>query len=497
MLNSLKKEECRVFTENGGVTLATTGSACLDLFSAAGGLRHEKEEEILSRFVRAFTENRSLAMKLLFYARDVRGGLGERRFFKVILKWLAKNEPETVRRNLDRISEYGRYDDLLVLMGTPLEREMLFLIRRQLSKDMEAMEQGAPVSLLAKWLPSVNTSNKKAVCQAKRIARALSMNDRAYRKQLVQLRAYIRILENDLRTGNYTFDYEQQPSKALFKYKKAFWRNDEERYLEFLSRASSGRAVLHSDTLYPYELVDPYLSALWHNQCFMRPISEQEKQTLNATWAALPDYGGEEDVLAVVDTSGSMYTGTLPKPASVALSLGLYFAERNKGAFRNHFIEFSKSPRLIELKGESFADRLRYAASFNEVANTDLEAVFDLILQTAVKNGLSQDRLPSKLIIISDMEFDRCVTRGELTHFENAKKNYAACGYRLPKIVFWNVANRHGHTPVSKNEQGVLLVSGCTPRLFETVALGSTEKMTPYAMMLEVLGSKRYEPIVA
>ena len=179
---------------------------------------------------------------------------------------------------------------------------------------------------------------------------------------------------------------------------------------------------------------------------------------------------------------------------SVALSLGLYFAENNTGIYKNHFIEFSRKAQLIEIKGETFVDRLRYVASFNEVANTNIEAVFDLILKSAVENNVPQEELPAKLIIISDMEFDCCVDNAKVSNFKNAKAKFEANGYKLPEIVFWNVASRNRQQPVTKNEQGVVLVSGCTPRLFSMVESGN---MNPYAFMLEVIENERYAKIVA
>ncbi len=497
MLDYLKKESNQTLTENGAVTLATTLSDCLDLFATVGALRRESDQEITARFMRAFSENKDIAMKLLFFARDVRGGLGERRVFRVILQWLAENAPESLRKNLAYIAEYGRFDDLLVLIGTPLERDMLETVRAQLEKDLSALDAGGEVSLLGKWLPSVNASNQNTVRMAKKIARALGMEDAAYRKMLTRLRAHIRIIENSLREKDYTFDYAKQPSKAMFKYRGAFLRNDGERYRAFIEKVSSGGATMHADTLSPYELVEPYLTFNWKSGSYMRLLTAEEKGVLNTTWDSLPHFGGSDNALAVIDTSGSMYYDGKPLPAAVALSLGLYFAEHNTGHFKNHFIEFSARPKLIEMKGETFADRLRYVASFSEVANTNLEAVFDLILKAAVKNGLPQSELPTTLILISDMEFDACVDHASQTNFERAKEKFAACGYRLPEIVFWNVASRNRQQPVSKNEQGVALVSGCTPRLFSMIAGGKLSEMTPYAFMLEVLGGERYLPISA
>lgn len=496
MLNYLKQEANETVTENGAATHITTESDCLDLFATIGALRRESDSEIEARFIRAFTENRDIAMKLLFFARDIRGGLGERRVFKVILNWLAKNEPSTVRKNLTYVAEYGRYDDLLCLMDTPCEKDMLDVIKVQFEADNAALNNGGEVSLLAKWMPSVNASSPETVLCAKKIARHFGMNDADYRKALVSLRAHIRIIENNLREKDYSFDYSKQPSKAMYKYRKAFMRNDAERYNDFIGKVSSGEVRLHADTLAPYELVEPYINDTYtaSSRSFMRQISEQEKNLLNATWASLPDFGSEENAIAVIDTSGSMYWDAKPMPAAVALSLGLYFAEHNTGLYKNHFIEFSARPQLIEIKGDTFADRLRYVASFNEVANTNLEAVFDLILNSAVENNVSASELPAKLIIISDMEFDRCVSNARSTNFKNAKAKFEAHGYNLPDIVFWNVASRNRQQPITKNERGVALVSGCTPRLFEMVASGT---MNPYAFMLEVVESERYAKIAA
>lgn len=496
MLEYIREEANNTYTENGAVTLESTGSECLDLFATIGALRRESDEEIILRFARAYAENADTAMKLLFYSRDIRGGLGERRVFRVIMNWLADNEPDSVLKNLEYVYEFGRFDDLLSLFGTRCERAMLNVIKNQLKRDVEALNTKGEVSLLAKWLPSVNASNIEAVKQAKAIARYLKMSDAEYRKTLVTLRNYIRIIENNLREKDYSFDYEKQPSRALHKYRKAFSRNDGQRYSAFLQAVETGEAVLHADQVSPYELVEPYLTGSWYSgsRCFMKDISDEEKLTLNATWNSLPDFGSNDNAIAVVDTSGSMYCPGEPKPAAVALSLGLYFAEHNKGYFKNNFIEFSERPQLIELKGETFADKLRYACSFNEIANTDIEAVFDLILTAAVKNRVPQDELPSKLIIISDMEFDCCAENASLSNFKNAERKYSDMGYRLPEVVFWNVASRNRQQPVKKNEQGVALVSGATPRIFSMVA---GNNLSPYAFMMEVIGSERYSKIAA
>ena len=488
MLNYLKKEANIAYTQNGAVTNLGTMSDCLDLFAAIGAIRAAGEQDIINRFVRAYTENADIAMKILFFGRDVRGGLGERRVFRVIINWLAENEPASLRKNIELIPEYGRFDDLVSLMGTPCEDDAVRVIHKQLQADIAA---GAEVSLLAKWLPSVNASNAETVRAAKHIAHRLGMTDREYRKTLVALRKKIRIIENNLRTKDYSFDYSKQPSKAMFKYRRAFQRNDGKRYSEFLKAVQSGKSQLHADALAPYEIVRAALNVGGWRMRY--DLSDADENALNASWESLPDFCGDRNALAIVDTSGSMYDFDA-LPAAVALSLGLYFGERSKGVFRNHFIEFSSDPQLIEIKGKTFSERLRYLCTFNKVANTDIEAVFDLILNAAVSGGASQEELPETLYLISDMEFDRCVRNASLTNFENAKRRFAEHGYKLPKTVFWNVASRGGNQPVTMNEEGTALVSGCTPRLFSMVAGGD---VTPYSAMADMLSSERYAQISA
>lgn len=486
MLQYLKNEANLTHTENGAVTYQSTQSECLDLFATIGALRRESDEEITNRFLRAYAENADLAMKTLFFARDVRGGIGERRVFRTILKWLAHNEPQSVEKNIPYIAEYGRYDDLLALMGTKCERVVLAYIKKQLETDCKALEAGESVSLLAKWLPSVNASNEDAIRQAKHIARALGMNDAQYRKTLSALRAKISIIENNLREKDYTFDYSKQPSKAMLKYRKAFLRNDGDRYDAFMSRVAEGTEQLHTGALMPYEIIHPFF--------VNGGVSDEERKAIDATWNAQEDFTDGENALVVIDGSGSMYGGSDPIPATVALSLGIYYAEQNTGAFHNHFITFSENPRLVEIKGKDIFEKVRYCHQFNEVANTNIQRVFELVLKAAVKNHVPQEEMPSKIFIISDMEFDYCTEDCSLTNFEYAQKLFSEHGYQLPDLVFWNVSSRNRQQPVKINDQGVALVSGCNPRIFSMLKAGI---LSPYAFMLDVLGSERYAAIVA
>lgn len=312
------------------------------------------------------------------------------------------------------------------------------------------------------------------------------MNDAQYRKMLSTLRAKISIIENNLREKDYTFDYSKQPSKAMFKYRKAFMRNDGDRYDAFMSRVAEGTEQFHTGALTPYEMIKPFFGR--------GNITDQERKAIDATWKAQEDFTGGENALVVIDGSGSMYGGADPIPATVALSLGIYYAERNTGAFQNHFITFSENPKLVEIKGKDIYEKVRYCHQFNEVANTNIQRVFELILKTAVKNRVPQKDMPAKLYIISDMEFDYCTEDCSMTNFEYAQRLFEERGYQLPEVVFWNVASRNQQQPVKVNDRGVALVSGCNPRIFSMLKSGV---LSPYAFMMDVLGSERYAAIVA
>lgn len=488
MLNFLKKESNTTYTENGGTAYRSTESYCLDMFFKAGAMRNSTAQEIADTVIRAYAENPDKTMKIIFFARDARGGLGERRFFRIAISALVKTAPEAVKKNIPLFAEYGRFDDLCVLLGTPLEVDAVSVIKAQLNTDMAAMAAGEKVSLLAKWLPSVNTSSKETRNMGRRLAAMLSMSEPEYRRTLSALRRYTDILENRLRERDYTFNYEVQPSCAMFKYRNAFIRNDGERYTEFLNKVHSGEAKLHADRLFPYDIVRAAIEG---------DISPEEKLSLDAAWKSLPDlsFAKRENAIAVIDGSGSMTWGMGIRPIDAALSLGIYFAEHNTGAFANHFITFSETPRLVEIKGRDIVEKSRYCYTFNEMANTNLEAVFRLILKAAVKNRVPQSEMPAKLYIISDMQFDRCVIGGNNDSlFREMRKLYRKHGYKLPEVIFWNVNSRCDAMPVTRSETGAALVSGYSPAVFDMVMGGDC---SPETVMDRILSSERYAQITA
>ena len=373
-------------------------------------------------------------------------------------------------------------------MDTACEQEAIAYIEETLKKDMKSMQAQGSVSLMAKWLPSVNASSKETVRTAKKIAKAMHMSDASYRRMLSALRAYIKILENNLREKDYSFSYEAQPSKALFKYRKAFLRNDEDRYRSFIDKAVSDPSVLKTKALTPYDVVNTVIKS-------RNGMSKDERKALDATWNALEDYANSSNTLVVVDGSGSMYGCWLSvMPAAVAESLGIYFAERIRGAFANHFITFSANPRLVKVKGKDIFEKVQYCMGFNECSNTNIEKTFDLILNTAVKNRLKQSDMPSRLLIVSDMEFDYCADNSSMTNFENAKAKFERAGYKLPQLVFWNVNSFTKQQPVTMNELGAILVSGMSPQIFSML---KEDKLDPYSFMMSVLSSARYERVAA
>lgn len=484
MLNYLKNETNYAMTENGAIAKATTGSSLLDFFASAGAYRTRSETDVISAFTKALSEDSLLAIKMLFYFRDVRGGQGERRLFNVISKYLADRHPELLKKNLHLFTEYGRWDDLYSLFGTKLESEVSVIIKEQIQYDIKSDKP----SLLAKWLKSENTSSNESKRLGAKTRKMLEMSPRQYRKTLSLLRKKLNVLEVSMSANEWgKIEYPSVPSQASLKYRKAFYKHDEEGYQDYLDKLTKGEVKVNTGTLYPYQLVSKvdYEGYGWN-----RKSSVAEEQLLNEMWKSLPDYIGDkkENSLAVIDTSGSMHGD----PIEVAISLGMYMAERNTGIFHDHFITFSNSPKLQHIQGANFVERVKNISKAEWGHSTNIESVFNLILNTAVKNNLSQDEMVEKLYIISDMEFNRCVTGGEnKTLIESMRKLYQYHGYRLPKLVFWNVNARNTQFPVTMNDTGVQLVSGCSPSLFEQIMKGKEA----YDLMIDTLSQPRYSAI--
>ena len=487
-MNALENKLNVTVTENGAVGYKTTGKALLDLNFAVSSLRHADETEIINRFYKAFDEDPELAARWLFFARDIRGGLGERRLFKTVMGELAKRNPEYVENFIPLIAEYGRFDDLYCLFDTGAEDKTLSYLSGIISDDLFFKTKGKSVTLLAKWLPSENASSVTSKALAKKIRRALHYTSKGYRKMLSELRGYIDVTETKMSANKWRdIDYEKVPSKANLNYADAFLRHDEQRRREYLDALSKGETKINASTLYPHEIVAKYYTNRWYGNL------KDTDAVLENMWTALPQMGSLPNTITVVDGSGSMYSNYAAIPACVAQALAVYFSERCTGQFKNKFITFSRRPQLIDLSGlPTLYSKLNEIKRHDEVANTNIEAVFELVLLTALEYDMPQEELPKNILIISDMEFDGCAENASANLFANIKQKYSAHGYCLPRLVFWNVASRTETIPLKENDRGVCLISGYSQNVCNMILSG---KLDPYECLKDQLMDKRYEPV--
>ena len=483
------------YTENGAPGYETSGKFLLDLDFATPSLRKKPEKEIQDIFLKAYFENPIMATKWLFYLRDIRGGLGERRSFRILLKCLENIRPRFTERLIPLIPEYGRYDDLFELLDTELQPQVIRFVREQLIEDLENVQENKSISLLAKWLPSEKSKDEKKREQAKIIMFGLGITGRTYRKICSTLRGYMDIVETNMSSDRWNeVDYSKVPSKANLKYKEAFMKHDGDRrksYLESLQRGDEN-VKINAGTMFPHEIVHSY------QKSFGRV--KNEDATLEELWKALPD---EEisNTIVVADGSGSMYctvdNGSSTKAIDVAIALAIYFSERLPGEYKDKYITFSNKPKYVDMSQcETLREKIKLAVNHCEVANTNIEAVFDLILDTAVRNRMSQEEIPKNILVISDMEFDACVrgSSGFMTRtlFGEISNRYQKNGYKLPRTVFWNVNSRTNTIPMKQNELGVALISGFSTSRAKMVM---SEELDPYKCLIEQLNSERYKPV--
>lgn len=485
-------------TENGAVAYRTSGKKLLDLNFAVASLRSASETEIINKFMDAYWENPVLAMRWLFYSRDIRQGLGERRTFRTIFKHLANEQCETIRRLIPLVAEYGRWDDLWCLLDTDLKEDIVRLITEQLEADNVDMKEGKSISLCSKWLPSENCSSKETKRYASIIRKGMGVTSRNYRKMLSQMRKYIDVVERKMSAKEWNeINYETVPSRANLIYNNAFLRNDEERRREYLGKLEKGEVKINAGTLFPHDIVHKYMSG---NGWWSRSLNTLDA-TLEGLWKALPDtVQGAENTMVVADGSGSMMCNvggnTNVTALDVANALAIYFAERSSGEFKDKYITFSNRPQLVDFSNaKTLRDKIGIALNHNEVADTNIEATFDLILQTAVNNNMSQEDMPKNILIVSDMEFNMATGYRYApteTLFKTIANKYAAHGYKLPRLIFWNVNSRTGTIPVKENELGVALVSGFSVNVVNMVM---SNKLDPYECLLDVLNTERYQII--
>ena len=482
-----RKESVYVRTENGAVALKSTSDARLDLFGVIGALRGADQARIERLFSEAYRADPLFATKIAFYARDIRGGLGERETFRTIMRYMARMHPEALGPNLDLIGVYGRYDDLYCLIGTPLEEEMWAAMKAQFEEDRRNLENGMTVSLLAKWIKTADASSAKTRELGILTARKLGYTVYEFKRIVRALRRRIGVIETLMTEGRWNeIRYPEVPSRAMMIYRDAFRRHDGERYEQFVNRAVAGREKIHAGTLYPYDIVEKVAPRLGN---YFAASALNTDPALEAQWRQLPDYVEPgTNALVIADTSGSM-TG---RPMATSVGLAVYFAERNRGAYHNLFMSFSGTSRIQVLRGETLAQKIDSINMNDWSGSTNLRAAFEHVLEIAIRNHVPQSEMPKSLIVISDMEIDYCGDR-DWTFYERMEEMFRMNGYIIPNIIFWNVASRHDIFHADRNRKGVQLASGQSAAVFRQVM--QTVGMNPVEAMEKIINSERYQAI--
>lgn len=492
-LHAMKQDTNFDFTENGGIKHTTTLNKVMDMFAMGGSMRKRSDNDIIVMFKSAYEEDATLALRCLFYLRDVRGGQGERRFFRICIKWLANEHTSEMNHLIPFVQEYGRWDDLFELFDTPCEKRMIKYIYDALDENVD--------HLLYKWMPSINTSSKDTRERGRKFAAEFKLSERNYRKMISEGRKACHLVETLMSQNQWDqIAFDKLPSRAGLLYKNAFMRREEtkERYAKFMN---SKETKVNASILTPVEIAHQ----IFHYNHWRQP-SEVERKAWQKYWNNLKDYygGREEPGIAVVDVSGSM-SGT---PMEAAVSMGAYIAERGKGPFQNHFITFSGSPELVEFNGIDIFDKFQRAISANWSQNTNIEAVFDLLLNTALTHHTRQEDMPKTIYIFSDMEFDRCLTSGQRntdrwgyacaltrndidTVIEAQARKWRSYGYKIPRLIFWNLDARHDNIPAIGD--GFSYVSGFSMNMVECILSGKDG----WDLVLEKLNSDRYTPITS
>lgn len=485
MSNQTTEKNNTSITENGAKSHDTSLDPVLDFFSKSGALRGQ-ETEIVNYFEKAFQANEELSLRALFYMRDIKLGQGERNNFRIICQWLSNHSPESIIRNMIHVPLFGRWDDLYSFFTNDKTKEIaLKIMKEQFDKDIERATQGKSVSLLGKWLKSENASSKDTKNLAVITRESFGLNSQQYRKSLTLLRKQISIVESFMSQKMWEqIEYAHVPSYAMKLYRKAFGKHDSERFQQYLLDVASGEKKINASTLYPYDIVREVLTK--------NSSESSDLQTLDLQWNNLPNYmdeNGDNQCMILADVSGSMTCGSGVKPIYVSISLAIYFAERLQGPFNGYFMTFTSQPKLVKMKGSTINEKVESVKDAEWGGSTNLVSAFRVILDAAIRNHVPQKEMPSKLFIISDMQFDVACEDNSRTNFEEIDRMYQKSGYARPTLVFWNV-NAKSDIPVTKDENGTFLVSGCSPSILKYAL--NTKAVTPMELMLEVLNSERY-----
>lgn len=455
LIDSMRQEDA--LTANGAITHSTSLNACLDLFFIAGASRRMNAYDIIQMFEMARSENKDLAYKILFWARDCRGGAGEKRFFQIVGNHVARSYPVEWSQLSIFIPEYGYWKDFFKI-EKPNEDNLNFFKFQ--------LEENPNKNLLAKWFPR---KGKWFVAMHK----YLGLTPKEFRKKLVGM---TNVVESKMCAKRWdSIEYSTVPSYAMNMYRNSFMSHDSARFNGYIADVLDGKTKINSSVLFPHQLVQAIHKG-------------EDANAVEAQWRALPNFmeGSKERILPVCDVSGSM-TGL---PMDVAIALGMYISERNEGIFKDAFMTFSESPKMQYVLGSSLRSRLISVKSADWGMNTDLQETFRVLLEKALDNDVPEDQMPTKLLIISDMEFDEAC---EGTNLKSIRKMYRRSGYTLPEIIFWNVNGRQGNVPAKADDPGVGLVSGFSPSILTAILAG--EGFTPVDLMMKAVGGERYAKI--
>jgi hypothetical protein len=469
-VNAVVNQEAR--TENGMLARKSTANALVDLFFKAGASRGKN---ITKEFTAALVEDQDLALRLALWLRDARGGAGERELFRQIMVQLENTRPDLAAKLLAKVPEVGRWDDLFVFKTQPLKAQAYTMLGDALR---------AKNGLAAKWTPRKGET-------AREIREFFGMSPKFYRKSLVEM---TKVVEQSMCAKEWDeINFSHVPSVAHARYKKAFGRNTS-KYAEYVTALVKGddpKVKVNAGAVFPYDVLKGVIGS------YRNKFSANELVVVQKQWEAMENFIGDANVLPLVDVSGSMScraggadSKSVTTCMDVAISLGLYVADKNKGKFKDTFLTFSGEPELLHLKG-NIVEKCQQMSSSNWGMNTDLVKAMDKILSTAKNGNVPQEEMPEMLLIMSDMQFDHCA-RFDDTAMKMMSRKFEDAGYELPKIVFWNL-NAKDNVPVKYDTRGVALVSGFSPAIMVAVLGGDTEQFTPEAIMLKALMNPRYD----
>jgi hypothetical protein len=472
--------------------------------------------QLYSYLKKSSAENIIDTFLLVFNARDCRGGKGERDIGRLSFQWLFINYPDMFMKIYHLIPEYGRWDDLLYFFPGTLKLDNINYIRdnyisnvkdskdldklreyqndivafyaNQLVKDRELMLIGKPISLCAKWAPSekcaLNFDNNGLLVKA--LCKQLSINPTSYRKlYLSPLRAYLNIVERLICSNKWDcIDFSSVPSCAMRRLKNAFDNHVPDEFSNWKNKLASKETNVKSKQLFPHELVRDVLNDNYDT------VSEEQ-------WKGIIDeakkLGILQDILVVVDTSFSM-TCNNSLPLHVAISMGLLIATITEGTFHNHIMTFNTTPKFAVIKDGNLHDQVHQIKNIEWGGSTNLQKTFELILSRSTQYKLSNEDLPKKIIIISDMQFNECEgSHKNKTNFQVIEKQYKDHGYTRPQIVFWNVNGDSHDFPVTSDENGSMMISGFSPSIMK--CLMQSDTLSSSTILRKIIDDDRYDPV--